>query len=458
MLSTQLGRAHHRAGDFLAAREAFLRAAATVRLPGFTDLFVRIANEHGLVTDSVNLPAAPALELLEEALQKLGPEETPTKAKSLSYLARLLANNGMQERALAYGKQAVEIARRFVDERSLVDHAKELFAAREGMITALQLPEYALERLIYLNEQIELDEKVGLNDTLAVNLTYHFRAVAFAELGEMDRADKDAGEHRRHAERWQTPFSLSVARAYAAMRAMMQGRFADSEHLAEEAFEIGQKLQIENAAGVFGLQIFTLRREQGRLKEVAPAVRHFVEQNQAAATWRPGLAVIYTELANPSEATSLFEQLAQHNFDDILRDSLWMTSMTYVVDVCTFLGDISRAAMLYKILLPFADCNVCGSNGFVCFGSMSRYLGALAAALGRWKDAEHHFEDALQMNMRIGARPWLAHTQYQYARMLLSRDQAGDSDKAEALLKDALSTARHLGMRALEERITSGSP
>ena len=59
------------------------------------------------------------------------------------------------------------------------------------------------------------------------------------------------------------------------------------------------------------------------------------------------------------------------------------------------------------------------------------------------------------MNAHMGARPWLAHTQYQYATMLLAREQSGDSEKARELLKAALITARELGMRALEERVTA---
>jgi len=53
------------------------------------------------------------------------------------------------------------------------------------------------------------------------------------------------------------------------------------------------------------------------------------------------------------------------------------------------------------------------------------------------------------------ALAWLAHTQYQYTTMLLARDQPGAGEKAGELLKSALLTARELGMRALEERITS---
>jgi DNA-binding NarL/FixJ family response regulator len=75
--------------------------------------------------------------------------------------------------------------------------------------------------------------------------------------------------------------------------------------------------------------------------------------------------------------------------------------------------------------------------------------------MARWSEAEQHFAEALAMNARMGARPWLAHTQYQYAVMLLSRNQAGDPAKAVTLLHAALTTARALGMRALEERVSA---
>ena len=41
--------------------------------------------------------------------------------------------------------------------------------------------------------------------------------------------------------------------------------------------------------------------------------------------------------------------------------------------------------------------------------------------------------------------------------MLLARNQPGDAEQAAGLLQDALTTARELGMRALEDRITARS-
>jgi DNA-binding NarL/FixJ family response regulator len=55
----------------------------------------------------------------------------------------------------------------------------------------------------------------------------------------------------------------------------------------------------------------------------------------------------------------------------------------------------------------------------------------------------------------MGARPWLAHTQYDYAAMLLACGQIDDRDRAVALLDEALACTQALGMCALEERITA---
>jgi DNA-binding NarL/FixJ family response regulator len=201
--------------------------------------------------------------------------------------------------------------------------------------------------------------------------------------------------------------------------------------------------------------MFTLRREQGRLQELEPAVRYFVQQHTTAAAWRPGLVLIYSELGRTREARTEFEHLARHDFTDLPRDALWMASMTYLTDVCTFLGDTARATILYQLLRPYAERAVVIGNAVACYGAMSRYLGTLATTLARWDEAAQHFEDALAMNARMDARPWLAHTQYAYATMLLARSHPGDDDKATALLDAALSTAHALGMGALEQRLTA---
>jgi hypothetical protein len=51
----------------------------------------------------------------------------------------------------------------------------------------------------------------------------------------------------------------------------------------------------------------------------------------------------------------------------------------------------------------------------------------------------------LKTNAQIRSPLWIAHTQHDYARMLLARGQPHDNDNALELLKQPLTTAEHLG-------------
>jgi tetratricopeptide (TPR) repeat protein len=198
--------------------------------------------------------------------------------------------------------------------------------------------------------------------------------------------------------------------------------------------------------------MFILRREQGRLHEVAPIVEMFVKEH-SGSSFKPGLALMYAELGLMDKARTVFEELAVNEFMGIQQDALWAASITFLVEVCVALGDSDRAEVLYRLLSPYATYAVVASE-WASFGAASRFLGQLAATMGRWQEAESHFDQALAMNARMGAKPWLAHTQFQYARMLLARPVPGDVERVRILLDDACTIARQLGMRSLGTRIS----
>jgi hypothetical protein len=123
----------------------------------------------------------------------------------------------------------------------------------------------------------------------------------------------------------------------------------------------------------------------------------------------------------------------------------WLYGMSLLAETCALLGDTDSAPVLYGLLLPWAAFNVADHpEGFR--GSVSRYLGILAATMERFEDAARHFEDALEMNEHMGARPWLAYTQEDCGRMLLARDAPGDRQRGEKLLATATATYHELGM------------
>jgi DNA-binding CsgD family transcriptional regulator len=93
-----------------------------------------------------------------------------------------------------------------------------------------------------------------------------------------------------------------------------------------------------------------------------------------------------------------------------------------------------------------------------CYGAADRYLGMLAATIGEPERAEEHFERAMELNRRMGAATWLAHTAYEYARFLLSQ-RRGERERAEPLLGEAATLAERIGMPTLLNRVRAlGSP
>jgi len=87
----------------------------------------------------------------------------------------------------------------------------------------------------------------------------------------------------------------------------------------------------------------------------------------------------------------------------------------------------------------------------------------LAACLGRFDDAERHVAEALAMNERLGARPYVVRTRRAWAEMLLDRNAPGDAARARELIAAGRAEAEQLGMarelvrfERLRERLESG--
>jgi tetratricopeptide (TPR) repeat protein len=169
--------------------------------------------------------------------------------------------------------------------------------------------------------------------------------------------------------------------------------------------------------------------------------------------FRGALALLHCELGREAQARAEFEEVAEGDFASIPFDNEWLLSMSLLSEVAHVLRDEPRAAALYERLLPYADRNALGSiEG--CTGSVSRCLGLLAAVMSRWDEAAHHFEQSLERNARMGARPWVARTQYDFAAMLMQRGSP-DGGRSTDLLAEALRTCDELGMPALGGKVTA---
>ena len=252
------------------------------------------------------------------------------------------------------------------------------------------------------------------------------------------------------------PPQIWAALAADAARHMFAGRLGQAEEILRRVAELGAGAQGLDATYyyVINLQSWALRREQGRLAEVEAPLETYVEEYPNVFIFQCVLASVHTELGRERQAREEMDRLAVDDFADLQVGTEWFFGASLLAGVCALLGDAGRAEPLYEALLPYADCNVY-AHPEVAVGSASRPLGLLASTMSLWQEASQHFEHALEMNARMGARPWVAHTQHDYARMLIRRDGADGQKRASELLQAARSGYQELGMTAWQTKATA---
>jgi tetratricopeptide (TPR) repeat protein len=354
---------------------------------------------------------------------------------------------GAREQTGELALEAVALARRLNDLPSLFD----ALVCEMMHVGARPLPagKFA-ERQSVLQELRQIAEDLGDADTIGHACA---RCLAgYLEIGDVERFESALERYREIATSGQHFVDKWCVTGAQAMRAVLVGDFAVAEHKARESFQMAQTVDATLATGVYGMQMFTIRREQGRLAEVAPLFKRFVDEHSENSAWRPGLMLLCSDLGLEAQARDNLDRLAESD-SSIPLDSKRLVTLTYLAEVAARLRDVERAEQVYTLLLPFRDQVVTVPVFTLCCGSAARYLGMLAHALGDWSAAEEHFEYGLRMDERLRAWPWLAHGRYEFARMLAARNGVGDRARAQALLADAAAAAKELKMFALVERI-----
>lgn len=444
----ELGSASNRGGKVFDALAAFRAAAALARELGDAPLLARAAIGYEDACWRPGITDQGAVELLEEAAAALGEESSALRVGLLGALARALAHfEGDHERGAAVRASAVAMARRLGDRVGLATVLSRSYWSRGT--SPLE------EILAMLDEARELGAELGDTEIRAEAMAW--RVPTLVALCDLESARREVAGLHRIAEQTAQPFMLHIVEHYGSAIALCDGRLEEAERLARRSHEWNDLLTGRDASGVYGIQMFGIRREQGRLAELAPVIRILAREPRREGAWRPGLAALLAELGMEAEARRELARLTAEGLDPF-RDSLWLASLAYLADACAALGDEAAAALVYPELEPLAGANVMIGHLVACYGASDRYLGMLAATLGETSRAEEHFERALELNRRMGAATWLAHTAHAYGRFLLRRGP-GERDRAAALLGEAAALAERIGMPALLGRVRAfGSP
>ncbi len=409
-LLVAMGDAQGRAGDMPASQASFRAAADLAERVGLPEQLALAALGYGgRIIWEVSRGDVHYVPLLERALAGLGEEDSILRVQLLARFAGGPLRDATFDpaRRKSLSDEALEMGRRIGDPVSLG-------YAVAGYIAANHSPEFTPTQLTLGTDQLKLAIEAG--DLERAAEAHEHRLTALVELGDIQGALDELAALSSLAEELRQPSQDWFVAVYAALLALLQGELAKAEHLMSDALDLGKRAQSWNAAVSYGLQLYVLRREQGRLEEVQDLVRSSVELYPTYPIWGCVMAQMAAELGDTAEAQEALTALAP----DLPFDEEWLVGMTLLAEAAATIGDAETGALLYDRLLPWAD-RVAISYPEISTGSVSRSLGLLAAMMERWEDAAHHFETALGMNERIGARPWVARTRGDYARLFTDR-------------------------------------
>ena len=224
------------------------------------------------------------------------------------------------------------------------------------------------------------------------------------------------------------PWGLLVDQGH---RALIEGRLAECERLAAEAVR-GAPRALEP-----GLLAVAARREQGRAAEAELVARSVVADHPDAPEAQAFLGAVLADLGRDAEANAQLDLVSGVPGPPVVT--------ALAAEIAGTLRVAHRADALRARLAPLAGEFLCTT------GAVARHLGLLCHVLGRWDEAEAHFDAALQVNGRAGAPVLVAHTRRQYSALLRARGDPGDWERAIDLLAEAAAVYRRLEIDRLAD-------
>ena len=431
-----LGEAQIRRGEAAAGKENCREAATLARTLDDAELGARAALTYGGVF--VFGVVDPVLVgMLEESLEALPPGDSALRARLLARLAAALQPSPTSDEPVAVAHEAIAIARRLGDDGTLLD---TLYAAVAALMDIVDWKEpralnFEVERLA-----------LAANDRERLLRTQLRLAVCHLGLGEVEACDARMASFETLAAELRAPWYGWWAGMVKAVRASMQGNFAEAETLAAQAREAGRAAGHEAAERVWVTNRDGQLRAADRHAEMVawePEARRSRAMIHMAAAWQAmGSALVYTRLERPDDVRMHLEVLPEP-----FRQAGNLFVMFFVGEAAAACGLREMAQHFYERIKPLRDgCAMLGMSYLSWEGPWTRVLGLLAASLEQWDEACAYFEDAIARCRRLGARPLLARTEYEYGRALLTR---GDRDRARPLIVSARKAAEDLGMQGL---------
>jgi len=434
-----LGEAQNLAGD-PAARQTLLSAARRALSQSDTDALVRaaLANSRGTLSARIGFVDWERVNILEAARQALGDEDSPRRARILATLGVELTFAAQDRRHAELSDQALGIARRN-------GHLETLARVLLARSYTIHIPDTLDERLDNTAELVATADQLG--DPMLRCQAAWLRLRCVLEDGNIAEADRSLDMMEHLVEELGQPVLRWTLAWIRTARLLLAGRVDEADALSQACLELGRSTGQPDAIGFFALQQFQIAVDRGGLADLLPTLRLWLDE-YPVPFMRTCVAQASCEAGRDDDARNILDEFASSDFRAVPWDFLWMLAISRLALIAAHLGDRQSAVVLRDLLTPYSDQIVVAAS--LCFGSVAYYLGVLAGVIGDFSEADRHFVAADLIHRRMSAPAWVARTQIEWARTLLSRRESDTANRARELAAQALDSARELGLASVE--------
>jgi hypothetical protein len=431
-----LGMAQTRAQDTIGARESLMTAAELARSAGEAQQFAKAALAYANEV-SVGNYQPESVSLLEEGLGFLDRSErrSPLYARLLGGLASARSLRDEPELRAARAREAVSIARTTGDFGALAATLKDYHFCLMAVGSASMKRAVADE--LY-------DISASLRSASFEMWALKYRTESALEYGATSELQTCCRIFDKQAHFYRMPFFACHALHHEAMLALREGRLGEVEALAGRGLELGMRSGNQIVVQFFGVQLWSLRREQGRLAELEPQVEVLIRDHPDDSGWNAARAYDQLQRGDEGRARTAFEDLVDNELPAARRSTNWSTTPALLAEMAARLGDTERSRRLYEELEAHAEKNVIVSVSMSDFGPVHRFLGLCASNFDPAR-ARRHLERAVFLAEQQRLGPALARAQIDLAGLII----ADDRDRALDLAGKAARASERMGAGAV---------
>ena len=343
------------------------------------------------------------IDALEASLTALDADDIATRALVQARLAAAMQPAVDPSKPMVIAREAIAMARSIDDEHTLYRVLKSAISA---------LMDFAP-----VTERIALNQEFHALARQYSDVPAQFRStlrllIDATEAGDRELMDASIDDCVRFAKRIGLPHYQWRAESVCAMRATIEGHFAEAQQRLDAAQAYADRIDDLEPMITLSIQRIALlidwqSEDQQSLAEIEATLQRAYDNGMAGAEFFIAPFIAANTMGNdPARARELIgnQRVIERTFAGGDRYSLGRTGQ-----VAIFGGDLALAQRAFDAMLEHRDeCAILGLMGTTWCGPVSWSLGIVAAGLGRLDEAREFLDNALGIATRMGSRPSIA--------------------------------------------------